>query len=113
MLHLQDPNYANSYSLHEALIEVCSAATSGKGAYAFVSRTGVDILFGDKEFEGMLGRGSYELVVGIDEITNTSTINKLSEFESIHPSLSVNAFFHDNKNSLFHPKISYFLKEIV
>lgn len=108
MLHIQDPNYSNSYSLHEALINVCSNASKGSGAYAFVSKSGADLLFGDIEFEKLLSRGEYHLVVGIDQITNSSAISKLSEYEDKYPSLTINAYLHDTNNSLFHPKISYF-----
>lgn len=111
MFHLQDPIYSDSYSLHEALIQVCSSANSGKGAYAFVTRTGAEILLGDLEFEKMLDRGSYQLIVGIDEITDLSTIHRLQEFQQKYHSLEISAFLHDSKNSLFHPKISYFSKE--
>lgn len=111
LLRLQDPNYSNSYSLHEALIDVCSSASSGKGAYAFVSKTGANILLGDVEFGRMLDRGSYQLIVGIDEITNTSTIEKLIEFQESYNSLNINAFLHNSRNSLFHLKISYFSRD--
>ncbi|MDT8387219.1 MAG: phospholipase D family protein [Thiogranum sp.] len=68
-------------------------------------------MLGDVEFENMLRRGAYHLVVGTDQITNTSTINRLIAYQDAHPSLTVNAFFHDTKNSLFHPKITYFSSE--
>lgn len=70
MLHLQDPYYANSYTLHEAIIKTCAASESGCGAYAFVSKGGIDILLKDREFDLLLERGNYALIVGIDEITN-------------------------------------------
>ncbi len=108
MLHVQDPTYANSYSLHEALISVCACAKSGNGAYAFVSRAGADIFFGDVEIESMLNRGSYQLIVGIDQITNTSTIERLVEYQNRYSSLKISAFLHNSRNSLFHPKISFF-----
>ncbi|NOT83541.1 MAG: hypothetical protein HOP02_01915 [Methylococcaceae bacterium] len=110
MLHIQDPNYSNSYSLHEALIKSCSSANGGKGAYAFVSRTGAELFLADVEFEKMLERGIYNLIVGIDEITNTSTIERLSDFQDIYQSLEIRAFLHNSNNSLFHPKLSYFTK---
>lgn len=111
MLRIQDPNHSNSYSLHEAMISVCSDAERGSGAYAFVSKSGADLLFGDIEFEKLLDRGGYQLIVGIDQITNTATINRLVEYEEKHPTLNINAFLHSTNNSLFHPKISYFSRE--
>ncbi|MGZ8183397.1 MAG: phospholipase D family protein [Methylobacter sp.] len=111
LLHFQDPNYSNSYSLHEALINVCSFANGGKGAYAFASKTGADLFLADIEFEKMLNRGFYQLIVGIDEITNTSTIERLTEFQDKYHTLDINAFLHNSNNSLFHPKLSYFSRD--
>lgn len=108
MLHVQDPNFRNSYSLHEALISVCTRSKSGNGAYAYVSRAGADIFFGDIEVENMLSRGSYRLIVGIDQITNTATIKRLIEYQKKYSSLEIHAFLHNSRNSLFHPKISFF-----
>ncbi len=93
------------------MISVCSTAKCGNGAYAFVSKSGVDLLFGDIEFEKLLDRGEYQLIVGIDQITNTATINRLVEYEEKYPSLNINAFLHNTNNSLFHPKISYFSRD--
>jgi HKD family nuclease len=93
------------------MISVCSSAKCGSGAYAFVSKSGADLLFGDIEFEKLFDRGEYQLIVGIDQITNTATINRLVEYEEKYPSLNINAFLHSTNNSLFHPKISYFSME--
>lgn len=93
------------------MLSVCSNAERGSGAYAFVSKSGADLLFGDIEFEKLLNRGEYQLIVGIDQITNTATINRLIEYEEKYPTLNINAFLHSTNNSLFHPKISYFSRE--
>lgn len=111
MLYLQDPNYTNSYSLHEAMIKECVKAIKGNGAYAFVSKSGTDLLFRDVEFEKLFNRGSFQLIVGIDQITSAAAINRLKEYQDRYASLEVKAFLHNNSNSLFHPKISYFTKE--
>ena len=108
MLHFQDPYFTDSYTLHEALIQTCSTSMEGKGAYAFASRSGLDILFRDSVFDSLLERGQYSLIVGIDEITNLASLEALNLIMTDKPNLRVKAFDHNNRGSLFHPKLSYF-----
>lgn len=44
----------------------------------------------------------------MDEITNTNTINAITEYKNIHSNLSVKAFVHTTKASIYHPKFSWF-----
>lgn len=111
MLYIQDFSFSQSYSTHEALIKSCSSSIQGYGAYAFASRSGADILFNDKEFDALLDRGTYSMVVGIDEITNVKCLDFLGEIQNTKANFSVQAFSHNNKGSLFHPKISFFKNE--
>lgn len=108
MLHFQDPYFSDSYTLHEALIQSCSTSIQGKGAYAFATKSGIEILLKDSVFESLLDRGEYSLIVGIDEITNLASLETLSVIKSAKPNLTVKAFDHNNRGSLFHPKLSYF-----
>ena len=108
MLHFQDPYFSDSYTLHEALIQSCSTSSHGKGAYAFATKSGIEILLKDSVFDSLLERGEYSLIVGIDEITNLASLETLSEIKASRPNLTVKAFDHNNRGSLFHPKLSYF-----
>ena len=108
MLFIQDLSFSQSYSTHEAIIKSCSSSIEGYGAYAFASSSGVDILLKDKEFDELLDRGHYSMVVGIDQITNLACLETLSEILQQKPNLDVRAFCHDDNGSLFHPKISFF-----
>lgn len=108
MLHFQDPYFSDSYTLHEALIQSCATSIQGKGAYAFASKSGIEILFKDTVFDSLLNRGEYSLIVGIDEITNLASLEALSVIKAAKPNLTVKAFDHSNRVSLFHPKLSYF-----
>lgn len=83
----------------------------GYGAYAFASASGVDILFNDKEFDALLERGTYSMIVGIDEITNVKCLDLLGDIKNRKPNFSVKAFYHNNNGSIFHPKISFFRKD--
>ena len=97
--------------MHEALIGSCSSSIQGYGAYAFASKSGVDILINDKEFDSLLDRGNYSMIVGVDEITNTQCLDRLSEINKTRPNFKVQAYCHNDKGSLFHPKISFFKNE--
>ena len=108
MLHFQDPYFSDSYTLHEALIQSCATSIQGKGAYAFASKSGIEILLKDSVFDSLLDRGEYSLIVGIDEITNLASLEALSAIKAAKPNLNVKAFDHSNRGSLFHPKLSYF-----
>lgn len=111
MLYIQDLEFSKSYSTHEALINSCSTSVRGYGAYAFASSSGVDILFNDKEFDAMLERGTYSMIVGIDEITNEKCLDRLCEIRNAKPNFNVQAFSHKSHGSLFHPKVSFFRNE--
>ena len=108
MLHFQDPYFSDSYTLHEAIIQSCSTSIQGKGAYAFATKSGIEILLKDSAFDSLLDRGEYSLIVGIDEITNPASLEALSAIKAAKPNLTVKAFDHNNRGSLFHPKLSYF-----
>lgn len=108
MLHFQDPYFSGSYTLHEALIDSCSNSIQGKGAYAFATKGGIEILLKDSVFDSLLEKGEYSLIIGIDEITNLASLESLRSIKAIRPNLIVKAFDHNNRGSLFHPKLSYF-----
>ncbi len=48
------------------------------------------------------------MIIGIDEITNLASLEALNSIKIERPSFKVKAFDHNNKGSLFHPKLSYF-----
>lgn len=108
---IQDPDFPASVSLHEALNFAGQGATSAAGAYAFVSKGGVDLLMGAPSFTEMLGKSPIRLVVGMDAITNEIAIATLTELQARHEGLEVIAFIHDKKGSVFHPKVCWFKNE--
>ena len=57
--YFQDPTIPYSYSLHEALVQSCSGAQHGGGAYAFVSQDGVKLLLEDDTFKAFVKTGSF------------------------------------------------------
>jgi HKD family nuclease len=109
---IQDPTFENSYSLHEALIQASKGAEYGAGAYAFVTAGGARLLLEDDTFTNLFSKSGFQLIIGMDDITSEKAVNKLMEFKSGYSGkLEVNAFLHDTKGSLFHPKFSWFKHE--
>lgn len=108
MFFIQDPLFTDSKQLLDAILECCSSAQSGAGAYAFVSSDGVNLLIGDPIFTSFLARGQFQLIIGMDEITNTRSLVALRHFMDGYPNLQVKAFLHDTTGSTFHPKFCWF-----
>ena len=108
MLHIQDPTFDGNKLLHEALLDACSEASYGAGAYAFVTSGGVRMLMEDAIFADFISQGRYHLVIGMDEVTNTQTLSALTSVRQHTNNLSINAFVHDTNGSTFHPKFSWF-----
>ncbi|WP_027634792.1 phospholipase D-like domain-containing protein [Clostridium butyricum] len=112
--YIQDPIFPMTYSLHEALLAGCNDVKYGAGVFAFVTKGGVDLFLGDQVFENLIinKNGKFKLIVGIDEITNTKTLQKLKEvLIKYGQSLEVLVFMHKHKNTTFHPKFTWFRKE--
>ncbi len=107
-LYIQDPTFSGSYSLHEALIEACSNANHGAGAYAFVKKEGINLFMDDPMFEGMINRGEYYLIAGMDAITDEKALDTLKELERQYENLTCSAYLHGNSGTIFHPKFSWF-----
>lgn len=108
MFYIQDPRYENGKLLNEALLEACNHALYGAGTYAFVSADGVKLLMKNETFERFITEGTYELLIGMDEITDTRTLAALNQLCNQYPNLMASAFMHDTKGSTFHPKYSWF-----
>ncbi len=109
--YIQDRNFEDACTLHEAIIRACEGATSGVGVYAFVSASGAELLLEDEAFDSFLSSANFRLIVGIDEVTNERALLRLGTIETLHSdSLTVEVFFPDNRNSLFHPKFIWFRK---
>lgn len=108
MFYIQDPSYVDSKQLLDAILECCSSANTGGGAYAFVSADGINLLIGDPAFNNFLEHGQFLLIVGMDEITNTRSLAALNHYMTLYPNLQVKAFLHNTTGSTFHPKFCWF-----
>ncbi|MDT3252278.1 phospholipase D family protein [Serratia sp. root2] len=108
---IQNPNDSESVYLVDAILDACKGATRGAGSFAFMSKGGVKLLINDKIFTDFLGRSKFELIVGVDAITDTSAANELNLIRSKYENLSVKAYLPDSARTIFHPKFIWFEKD--
>lgn len=107
-LKLQDSLHSDSSILYDRIVHACKDSMIGGGAFAFVSRAGIELLLCTPEFVQLLSQGEFTLVIGMDAITNTKSIEILKEIEEEYSSLHVFAFIHDRNSIIFHPKMIWF-----
>jgi HKD family nuclease len=107
-LHIQDPTNPESEYLVDALLDACSTAQVGGGAFAFLSAGGVQLFLKDELFAQFMGRGRFDLVVGVDAITDLAAIAALAEVRQQHPNIGARVFVPSHPRSIFHPKVAWF-----
>lgn len=107
-LMIQDPTYATSMRLGEALIDACNMSKDGAGAFAFAEENGIDLFLGDVDFCKYIKTHKYELVVGTDSITDPRAVARLRAYCILYKNLTVYGYVHDSRKYLFHPKITWF-----
>lgn len=108
---VQDPTYAETTYLYEAILTAAVNASAWRGVYAFASRDGVDHLIEDPVVHELMDDGGeIDLLVGIDAVTNRATLERLQELEQRHHEFRPRVFWNDT-SGLFHPKLSDFTYE--
>jgi len=76
--------------------------------FSFVTQEGVQLLLEDEAFLSFMEKAPFELIVGIDEITNPGALSRLKDLSINKTNFSVSAFLHEGQRSLFHPKFCWF-----
>lgn len=106
---IQDPSYKDSMYLQESLLTACEVGISGGGAYAFASKDGIELFLEDESFKKFMDSGTFFLIVGMDDITNIRSLQELKNVRDKYKGhLTVKAYIHNSKGSIFHPKFSWF-----
>jgi hypothetical protein len=105
-LRFQDAG-SDETNLLELLLDASEHAESGGGIFAWTNASGINALFASKSFEELLNRGRFDLVVGIDSITNEAAVKALIASVDRWPNLFVRVFMHE-KAGMFHPKMAWF-----
>lgn len=109
-LCIQDPTDPASEYLIDTLLEASNGATRGGGAFAFLSRGGVQLFLRDRGFAEFAEAGAFDLVVGVDAITDTAAIAALDAVRADLPSLVASVHIPTHPRSIFHPKFAWFEK---
>ena len=107
-LRIQDPTDPDSEYFIDALIDACDGAQAGGGAFAFMSAGGVRMFLKDTSFGEFVGRGQFDLVVGVDAITDGKAIDELSAVTANFPGLGARVLVPTHPRSIFHPKFAWF-----
>ena len=107
-LCLQDPTDPESEYLVDALVDACHGAHAGGGAFAFLSPGGVQLLLKDEEFSSFIEHGTFELIIGVDAITDTPAVDALRAVQLDRPGLSARVLVPTYAKSIFHPKWAWF-----
>jgi hypothetical protein len=107
-LLIQDPTDPDSEYLIDALLDACQHAQAGGGAFAFLSRGGVRLFLKDSLFAGFMDHGKFDLVIGVDAITDTAAVAELTAVQAHHPSLGARVLIPTHPRSIFHPKFAWF-----
>lgn len=106
--HLHDPAaFGEGQSLLDVLVNAASGASRGGGIFAFASRTGIEMLLEDEELRPMLDSGGFELIVGVDSVTDVRALERLSDLARRRSALDARVLVH-GKGGLFHPKLCWF-----
>jgi hypothetical protein len=107
LLNFQDPG--TSSGLLEALLGACESADRGGGIFAWVTVEGARLLLEAKTFEKFAKRSSFQLVVGVDSITDVPALEAVERQVNRLGGLRARAMLHELRPALFHPKLSWFV----
>lgn len=102
----QDPGADAGYLL-ETLIQCCVGAHSGGAIFAWTNSSGAKSLLADETFVKFVELGAFDLVVGIDLITDEAAVKMLIERDAALENLHVRVFLHEER-AIFHPKLAWF-----
>ena len=105
-LTLQVPGGGNT--LHTALVAAATGATGGFAAFAFATSAGIDTALAEPAVRKLLGIGQFQLVVGLDAITDTAAVAALKTAKAALPNALISLFYNPKGGVLYHPKTMFF-----
>jgi hypothetical protein len=106
--HIQDPGNPNTSYLIEILLAECQHATAGGASFAWASSRGINLLIENPQFTHFLHQYAFELIVGVDAVTDESALQALCRLQEEFPKFSVSVFLNGYAGSMFHPKVCWF-----
>lgn len=106
---MQDGHSDSGYLLEEMLL-AAKDAVSGGGVFAWTTVAGATAFLNDDSTQQLLKHGNFDLVIGLDQVTDANAVTFLRAQQERYSGLHVRAFLH-GENRLFHPKASWFTRE--
>lgn len=107
-LLLQDPFAPEPAYLIETILDACHNAVSGAGLFAFASVEGARLLLDDKTFVAFAARNPFDLIVGVDAVTNMPAVNAIASAATRAKAMTIAFFLNEHPHALFHPKFCWF-----
>jgi hypothetical protein len=101
---LQDPYDAGGVSLVETLASASKRAVAAFGMFAFATAGGIRFLLEDESFSPFVAHNPFDLVVGLDGITDVGALDALLAASGRAPHFKPYLFLNDHYDSLYHPK---------
>ena len=105
---VQDPTWERTEYLLDSTLNACKGADRGGAWFAFASPGGINLLMNNESFRNYLRTSPFDLVVGMDAITNSRAIAQLQQIGRQFEHFSCRAFVGDARQGIFHPKLSWF-----
>lgn len=105
-LLLQDPGRNSRYAI-DVIGAAARGASHGVAMFAFATVSGVDLLLDHPSIRALTATGTFELIVGIDAITNRETLERLLTAAGRSKGLRPRVFWNSSEG-LFHPKLCWF-----
>ena len=91
----------------DAIVEAAAGAERGRAVFAFATVAGIDLLLGHDRIRTLTTTGLFEVIVGIDAITNRQALEKLRDAARDRPGLHPKVFWNST-GGIFHPKLCHF-----
>ena len=109
ILNIQDSNLSDVLTLDEAFKSCINSNCTASiyGAYAFVTKGGFDVMFGDITQKGQIK--NIDLVIGMDGVTNTTCIEHLKQVDQYV--FDIKAYIPSSSATIFHPKFCILANE--
>lgn len=109
ILSLHDGD-APDNSLLGHLADAAENADRGGGIFGWTNRRGLDLVFAEPRLAAFFQRGPFQLVVGVDTITDVPALDRLAELMAEHPEVTARVLYQaDPKAPMFHPKLAWFV----
>lgn len=106
-LSIQDPTVPGR-TLLDAIVDAGAGAERGGGIFAFASARGIATLLDDPVIEPLTKTAGFDLVVGMDAITDPRALSALVDRLPNRPGLTARVLLH-GLPTLFHPKLCWFI----